>query len=97
MTVNGAVAVIDVIQTFINDKDHPLEVSLKFPVKKEYVVGRLTISIGKYTIEGKIYEKKKAYERYYDNITSGHTAAMALEDDDEQEMINLKVGNLLAN
>ena len=58
MTVNSAVAVIDVIQTFINDKDHPLEVSLKFPVEKEYALGRLTISIGEDTIEGKVYEKK---------------------------------------
>jgi hypothetical protein len=29
--VNNAVAVIDIVQTYINDRDHPMEVTLKFP------------------------------------------------------------------
>jgi Ca-activated chloride channel family protein len=96
VTVNNAVAIIDVVQTFHNDKDHPLEVTLKFPIEQEYALGRLTIEINDDIIEGKILKKEKAQEKYEDAIASGHTAVMAEEDKDEPDMVNLKVGNLLA-
>jgi len=69
---------------------------LKFPTEQEYALGRLTIEINDDIIEGKILKKEKAQEKYEDAIASGHTAVMAEEEKDEPDMVNLKVGNLLA-
>lgn len=95
ISVDNAVAVMDVVQTFINDRDHPLEVSLKFPIEKEHALGGLTIQIGDDIIEGKVLKKEKAQERYEDAIASGHTAVTAEESKDDPDMVTLKVGNLL--
>jgi len=38
-TVTDAVAVLDVVQTYINNTESPLEVSLSIPVDKEYALG----------------------------------------------------------
>ena len=95
LTVNNAVGVIDIVQTYLNDCDHPVEVTLKFPIEKEYAVGKLTIQIGEDIIEGKILKKEKAQEKYEDAVAGGNTAVMAQEDEDDKDMVKLKLGNLL--
>jgi hypothetical protein len=41
--VDNAIAVIDLVQTFQNDKTYPMEVTLKFPTETEYTLSNLTI------------------------------------------------------
>ena len=60
MLIKNAVSIIDIVQTFINNNDYPLEVTLKFPIEQEHSVGKLTIQIGDDIIEGKILKKEKA-------------------------------------
>jgi hypothetical protein len=43
VTVDNAIAVIDLVQTFQNDKTYPMEVTLKFPTETEYTLSNLTI------------------------------------------------------
>ncbi len=60
LTVDNAIAVIDVVQTYKNDKSYPMEVSLKFPTEPDHTLSNLTIQIGENIIEGKIFKKEKA-------------------------------------
>ena len=47
MEINGrvrdAIVALDVVQTYINSTESPLEVSLTIPVDKDYALGALTI------------------------------------------------------
>jgi Ca-activated chloride channel family protein len=96
VTVDNAVGIIDVVQTFLNDKQYPMEVTLKFPTEADHALSNLTIQIGEDVIEGKVMKKEKAKEKYEDAIASGNTAVMAEEKEDESDVVSLKVGNLLA-
>ena len=93
--VTNVIAVIDVVQTFFNDSDNPLEVTLMFPIEKDHSLGKLTIQIGDTIIEGKIMSKVKAEEKYEDAMAGGHTAVMAQESEEQPDMVKVKVGNLL--
>ena len=95
MQVTNVIAVIDVVQTFFNDSESPLEVTLKFPIEKDHALGKLTIQIGDTIIEGKIMSKVKAEEKYEDAMAGGHTAVMAQEIEEQPDMVKIKVGNLL--
>ena len=95
MQVTNVIAVIDVVQTFFNDSDNPLEVTLMFPIEKDHALGKLTIQIGDTIIEGKIMSKVKAEEKYEDAMSGGHTAVMAQEIEEQPDMVKIKVGNLL--
>ena len=47
MEINGrvsdAIAVLDVVQTYVNSTQAPLEVSLTIPIDKDYALGALSI------------------------------------------------------
>ncbi|CDW74212.1 UNKNOWN [Stylonychia lemnae] len=92
--VMNSIATIEIIQTYFNDTSDPLEVFLNVPVDQEYGVGKLIVQIDEKIIEGKILEKQKAQERYDDAVAAGHTAALAQEEEDKEE-IKLIIGNLL--
>ncbi|CDW78536.1 UNKNOWN [Stylonychia lemnae] len=98
-TVNAqifnSIATIDIIQTFYNDTQDPLEVTVNIPIDEDYGIGKLTVEIGDQVIEGKILEKQKAQEKYEDAIAQGHTATIASEDNEKDEIIKLTIGNLL--
>ena len=79
--VTNVFAVFDIVQTYFNDTDAPLEVTLKIPTEKDHALGQLTIQIGDIVIEGKIMNKEKATEKYEGAIAGGHTAVMAEESD----------------
>ena len=83
--VTNVIAVIDVVQTYFNDSESPLEVTLMFPIEKDHALGKLTIQIGDTIIEGKIMNKVKAKEKYEDAMSGGHTAVMAQESKEQPE------------
>ena len=93
--MDNAVGVLNIVQTYINAGEAPLEVTLKFPTEKEYALGRLTIQIGDDLIEGKILKKEKAEQRYEDAIAGRNTAVMAKEDEKDPDVVKILVGNLL--
>ena len=77
MKVTNVIAVIDIVQTYYNHSENPLEVTLMFPVEKDHTLGKLNIQIGDDIIEGKILNKEKAEEKYEDAVAGGNTAVMA--------------------
>ena len=52
------------------------------------------MEIGDAVIEGKVFEKEKAQEKYEDAVASGHTAALANLTDEEETEIEIQLGNL---
>ena len=95
VNVDNSIAIIDIVQTFLNDQSFPMEVNLKFPTEIDYILSNLTIQIGDNIVEGKIMKKKKVQEKYEDAIAAGNTAVMAEEKEDEPDVVSLKVGNLV--
>ncbi|CDW72219.1 UNKNOWN [Stylonychia lemnae] len=91
----NSIATIEIIQKFFNDTAQPLEVTLNVPIEEDYGIGKLMIQIDEKVIEGRILEKQKAQEKYEDAVAQGHTAIMAQEDDQKDEIIKLSIGNLL--
>lgn len=75
--MTNVIAVIDIVQTYYNHSQNPLEVTLLFPVEKDHALGKLNIQIGDDIIEGKILNKEKAEEKYEDAVAGGNTAVMA--------------------
>ncbi|CDW72325.1 UNKNOWN [Stylonychia lemnae] len=80
---------------FYNNFDDLLEVTLDVPINEDYGIGKLIVQIGDEIIEGKILEQYKAQEKYEDAVAQGHTAIMASEDEQKDEIIKLTIGNLL--
>ncbi|CDW91779.1 UNKNOWN [Stylonychia lemnae] len=93
--IMNSIATIEIIQKFFNDTAQPLEVTLNVPIEEDYGIGKLMIQIDEKVIEGRILEKQKAQEKYEDAVAQGHTAVMAQEDDQKDEIIKLTIGNLL--
>ena len=93
--ITNNIALINVVQTYENNTQYPLEITLKLPIEEDYALGKLTVIVGDNIIEGKIMKKQQAIERYEDAVAGGHTAFMAEEKEDEKDIITLKVGNLL--
>ncbi|CDW72326.1 UNKNOWN [Stylonychia lemnae] len=93
--IMNSIATIEIIQQFFNDTSQPLEVTVNVPIEEDYVIGKLMVQIDDKVIEGKILEKQKAQEKYEDAVAQGHTAMMAQEDDQKEEVIKLTIGNLL--
>ncbi|CDW74866.1 UNKNOWN [Stylonychia lemnae] len=73
----------------------PLEIVLHLPIQEDFAIGSLTVQIGDKIIEGKIFEKQQARQKYEDAITQGKTAILAEENEMKQDQIKLLVGNLL--
>ena len=73
----------------------PVEVTYRFPKMKNSFISRLTVSIGDdRVIEGKVLEKEKAKEKYDDAIAAGHGAVMLKEDEENQELYEMCLGNI---
>ncbi len=65
------------------------------PKIEGYVMGKLLIKVGDAdVIEGKVFKKEKAEQKYEDAIAKGDTAVMAKES--KQGHIKIQIGNLLA-
>ena len=97
--IYNSIATIQIAQTYENDTSESMEVTLSIPVQKNFSISKLRILLGDKEVEGKIFEKEKAEEKYDDAIAQGHTAALANEkkDEDKNTCVELILGNLLPN
>jgi hypothetical protein len=78
--VDQVVAKFNVIQTYKNTLDSQIECAMIIPKIEGYVMGKLLIKVGDAdVIEGKVFKKEKAEQKYEDAIAKGDTAVMAKE------------------
>jgi Ca-activated chloride channel homolog len=79
--VENSIAIIDLVQVFLNELDSPVEATYQFPTDPESVVSRVLIELGDRILKGWVHEKEKAYEKYDDDLARGNTAIMVKEDE----------------
>jgi len=58
--VENSIAIIDLVQVFLNELESPVEATYQFPADPDSVVSRVTIELGEKVVEGKVFEKSKA-------------------------------------
>ncbi len=91
--VSGNIAEVEVVQTFANPYDKPLEAIYKFPLPDDAAVDNMEIKIGDETIRGVIKRAEEAEAIYEEAKDDGKTAALL-----EQERDNIftqSVANIL--
>ncbi len=82
--LTGYVARVDVVQTYTNPFDHPIEAIYVFPLPENAAVDDMKIRIGARVIEADIQKRAEARKTYEDAKKQGHTAALL-----EQERPNV--------
>ena len=58
--MENSIAIIDLVQIFLNELDSPVEATYQFPTDPESVVSRVQIELGDRVVEGRVHEKEKA-------------------------------------
>ena len=58
--VENSIAIIDLVQVFLNELDSTVEATYQFPTDPDSVVSRVRIELGDKTVEGRVHEKNKA-------------------------------------
>ena len=95
--LRGATANTFVELTYYNpSQNSPLECTYTFPLDKNTVLGKFEAIIDDRVVKTKIEEKQRAYERYSDAVAGGNTAVLA-EKKKKEEVMAVKLGNLLPN
>ena len=93
--LRGSLATQYVELKYINPSESdPLECVYTFPLEKTSVLAKFEVSIENRIIETKIQVKQLAQERYDDAIASGKAAVLATQKK-KDEMMTVRLGNLL--
>lgn len=93
--VSGNIAQVEVVQTFANPYDRPLEAVYKFPLPDDAAVDDMEIKIGDETIRGLIKRKEEAQAIYDEAKDDGKTAALLEQERDNiftQSLANILPG-----
>ena len=93
--LRGALAVTSVELSYVNpSKENPLECTYTFPLEKTSVLSEFTATFDDKVIKTKVKDKEQAQEIYDDAMAGGHGAVIA-ERKKKDEVLTVKLGNLL--
>lgn len=93
--IRGSMATTEFQLSYINPhKENPLECSYTFPSDKMTVLAKFEASIDDRVINTKVTEKQEAKETY-ENAIAGGNAAVFVEREKNDEVIAIRLGNLL--
>ena len=84
-------------QVYHNTSKDIVECIYKFPSNDSYIVSGLEVKVGDKTIEAEIMEKVVSDQKYDDAVAAGNTAVQMKCNDDDQDVIDINVGNILPN
>ena len=96
--IAGNVSRVEVVQTFQNPYDTPLEAVYKFPLPDESAVDDMEIRIGERIIKGQIKKRQDAKQIYQQAKQQGKTAALLDQERDNvftQSIANIKPGETI--
>ena len=91
--IDGLLARTEVVQTFVNATDEPLEATYIFPLPDRAGVTSFRMEVNGRVIEGVLDERGKARATYDRAIDEGRRAAIAEEE--RAGVFTIRVGNLL--
>ena len=93
--VDGAFATINLDLTYLNpSQESALEATYEFPLDEKTLLAKLTAELNGMTVEAIVRDKEKAIENYEDAIAGGKTAILAQKNDQKQNAMTIKLGNL---
>ena len=96
MMIEAGFATCNLDLTYRNPSaDCALEATYEFHLEKHTLLAELRAELNGKIVEAQVREKEKARERYEDAVAAGDTAVLAERDEDKQEVMNIKLGNLL--
>ena len=90
--IEGLFAEAEIVQTFRNGYDVPLEAFYIFPLPDRMAVGRFVLQVGEREIEGVLKERGAARREYKAAIEAGHRAA--LTEEERPGTFTMQVGNI---
>ena len=93
--LRGPTAVTSVELTYFNPSaENPMECTYTFPLEKTTILSKFEAEIGGRVVKTKITEKEKAQEMFEDAVAGGHAAVHA-ERSKKDEVLTVKLGNLM--
>ena len=93
--IRGAMVTQNIELTYVNpSEDSPLECTYTFPLDKASTLASLEVTIDDRIIKTKVQDKQEAKEKYEDGIAAGNAAVVA-ERKKKDEIMTVKLGNLL--
>jgi Ca-activated chloride channel family protein len=91
--IDGLLAQVEVMQTFVNACDEPLEATYIFPLPDRAAVRGFRMQVAGRTVEGVLQEREQARLGFDRAISAGQRAAIAEEE--RPNVFTLRVGNLM--
>lgn len=97
VAINGGLANVSLTQEYISYENGPVDVTYKFPINDKVVFGGMEAIFRNRRVKGKLKEKTQAKIEYEYNKAVGNTVAYAEQKSDTEDIMEVKLGNLLPN
>ena len=82
----------------MNHNDHPVELSITYPLKKEILFKKFDININGKKAHSRIFDKEKAIEKYTDSIAEGNSGIYSQYTEEKKPKgYSIKIGNIEPN
>jgi len=91
--ITGLLYDLDVVQTFVNTHEEPIEAVYIFPLPPRAAVSGFSMKVGDHLVIGKLKERGAARRGYRQALAAGKRASLAEED--RPNVFTLSVGNLM--
>jgi len=91
--INEIFSTTEVKQSFTNELDNPIELSISFPIIERLTLSKFIVTIDDKTIISKVLTKEKAEEKYNDVISSGN-AGFISRYEENYKTYSVNIGNL---
>src|SRR5215472_12223193 len=78
--IDGLIAAVEVVQTFVNGHDEPLEATYIFPLPDRSAVTSFRLEVAGRVVEGQLQERGQARREYDAAVQAGLRAAIAEEE-----------------
>ena len=96
--LRGPMATTNVELTYVNPmEDRPLECTYTLPIDKSIVLSKFEAIIDDRVVKTIVKDKEQAQEEYDDAVAQGHSTVLAQRSTKREEILTVKLGNLLPN
>ena len=91
--INEIFSTTEVKQSFTNELDNPIELSISFPIIEKLTLSKFVVTIDDKMIISKVLTKEKAEEKYNDIISSGNVGFISRYEEN-YKTYSVNIGNL---
>ena len=91
--INEIFSTTEVKQSFTNELENPIELSISFPIIERLTLSKFIVTIDDKTIISKVLAKEKAEEKYNDSVSSGNVGFISRYEEN-YKTYSVNIGNL---